>query len=103
MECNEGDLEYKIVPMARHFGMAICCCDVAGDERFKVKKMIVEKKKAGDGVISMFGLEQKEDGPKISEALEKIAQEHGDASITAIANAHVMQKTRYICPIIGGR
>ena len=51
----------------------------------------------------MFGTEQTEDEVKMSEALEKVAQEHGGASVTAIAIAYVMQKTRYVCPLIGGR
>jgi aryl-alcohol dehydrogenase-like predicted oxidoreductase len=97
------DLEHEIMPMARHFGMAICPWDVAGGGRFKTKKMIEEKKKAGEGVRSMFGVEQTNDEAKISEALEKVAEEHGGASITAIAIAYVMQKTRYVVPIIGGR
>jgi aryl-alcohol dehydrogenase-like predicted oxidoreductase len=51
----------------------------------------------------MFGAEQTKDEVKMSEALDKVAQEHGGASITAIAIAYVMQKTRYVFPPTGGR
>jgi aryl-alcohol dehydrogenase-like predicted oxidoreductase len=37
------DMEYEIIPMARHFGMAICPWDVAGGGRFKTKRMIEER------------------------------------------------------------
>jgi len=97
------DMEQEIVPMARHFGMAICPWDVAGGGRFKTKKIMEEKKKAGEGVRSTFGTEQTNDEVQISEALEKVAQEHGGVSITAIAIAYVMQKTQYVVPLIGGR
>src|SRR5215470_13549866 len=90
--------------MARHFGMAICPWDLSGGGRFKTKRMMEEKKKTGEGFRSTFGAEQTEDEVKISEALDKVAQEHGGASITVIAIAYVMQKTRYVFPIIiGGR
>jgi len=51
----------------------------------------------------MFGAEQIMDGVKMSAALDKVAQEHGGASITAIAIAYAMQKTRYVFPLIWGR
>jgi aryl-alcohol dehydrogenase-like predicted oxidoreductase len=65
--------------------------------------MIEEKEKAGKGVRSLFGAEQTKDDVKMSEVLDKVALEHGCASITAIAIAYVMQKTRYVFPLIGGR
>jgi diketogulonate reductase-like aldo/keto reductase len=40
---------------------------------------------------------------KVSAALEKVAGEHGDASLSAIALAYVLQKTPNVFPIIGGR
>ena len=97
------DMEYEIIPMAQHFGMAICPWDVAGGGKFKTKRMIEEMKKGGEGLRSMLGPEQTEDEAKVSEALDKVAQEHSGASITAIAIAYVMQKTRYVFPLIGGR
>ena len=40
---------------------------------------------------------------KVSLALEKVAQEIGAKSLNAVAIAYVMQKTRFVFPIIGGR
>ena len=41
---------------------------------------------------------------KLSEALEKVADELGNGySVTAVALAYVMKRTPYVFPIIGGR
>jgi len=97
------DFERDIIPMARHFGMALCPWDVVGGGRFQTKKQLEAKKKAGEGIRSMMGSEQTEGEKKISEALEKVAGEVGVESITAVALAYVMQKTPNVFPIIGGR
>jgi diketogulonate reductase-like aldo/keto reductase len=39
----------------------------------------------------------------MSEALAKVASEHGIESVTAIALAYVMSKTPNVFPIVGGR
>lgn len=47
--------------------------------------------------------EQNENEEKISAALEKVANEHGLESPTAVALAYVMAKTPRVFPIVGGR
>lgn len=97
------DFERDIIPMARHYGMALAPWDVLGGGKFQTKKQIEERKKNNESLRNLMGGEQTEQEVKISEALEKVASEHGDVSITAVALAYVMQKTPYVFPIIGGR
>ena len=77
--------------------------DVLGGGHFQTKKQLEERKKQGEGIRSIFGQEQSDEESKASDALEKVASEHGNVSITAVALAYVMQKTKYVFPIIGGR
>ncbi|PVH72890.1 putative aryl-alcohol dehydrogenase Aad14 [Cadophora sp. DSE1049] len=97
------DFERDIIPMARHFGMALAPWDVLGGGKFQTKKQIDERKKKGEGLRSMFGSEQSEDEAKMSAALEKVAAEQGTESITAIALAYVMAKAPNVFPLVGGR
>ena len=97
------DFEREIIPMARHFGMALAPWDVMGGGKFQTKAAIEERKKKGEGLRSMFTGEQSEEEEKISEALAKVASEHGIQSITAIAIAYVMAKAHNVFPIVGGR
>ncbi|KAG0162877.1 putative aryl-alcohol dehydrogenase aad14 [Apophysomyces sp. BC1034] len=97
------DFEREIIPMARHFGMALAPWDVLGGGKFKTKAAIEERKKQGESLRSFFGAEQTEDEIKMSEALEKVAAEHGLKSITAIALAYVMAKAPNVFPLVGGR
>lgn len=97
------DLERDIIPMARHFGMAICPWDVVGGGKFQSKKQIEERKAAGEGLRSFMGPNQTPNEEKVSEALAKVAAEHGIESLTAVALAYVIQKTPHVFPIIGGR
>ncbi len=46
---------------------------------------------------------QTEDEKKMSEALSKVAEEHGIESVTAIALAYVMAKAPNVFPLVGGR
>ncbi|KAK7413923.1 putative aryl-alcohol dehydrogenase aad14 [Neonectria punicea] len=78
------DFERDIIPMARHFA-------------------IDERQKSGEGLRNMHGANQTDDEAKISEALAKVASEHGIESVTAIALAYVMAKTPYVFPLVGGR
>lgn len=88
------DFERDILPMARHYGMALAPWDVLGGGRFKSKKQIEEKKGQGEKLRAMMGgPEQTEDEVKFSAALEKVAGEHGIESLTAVALAYVMAKT----------
>lgn len=98
------DMEREIIPMCRHFGMAIAPWDAIGSGKFQSKKAIEERKKNNEGLRSMMGSgEQNEQEVKMSAALEKVAGEHGIESVTAIALAYVMAKAPYVFPIVGGR
>jgi len=99
------DFEREIIPMARQFGMALAPWGVLGGGKFQTKAEVEARKKAGEGLrINILGNnEQSEDDIKVSEALEKVAAEHGIKSLTAIALAYVLSKTPYVFPIIGGR
>ncbi|ORX85759.1 putative aryl-alcohol dehydrogenase Aad14 [Basidiobolus meristosporus CBS 931.73] len=97
------DFEREIIPMARHFGMALAPWDVLGGGKFQTKAAIAEREKRGEGLRSIFGKGQSEEEARMSEALAKVASEHGIESLTAIAIAYVMSKTPRVFPIIGGR
>ncbi len=98
------DMEREIIPMCRHFGMAIAPWDALGGGKFQSKKAMEERRKNNEGLRSMMGSgEQNEQEVKMSEALEKVAKEHGIESVTAIALAYVMAKAPYVFPIVGGR
>jgi aryl-alcohol dehydrogenase-like predicted oxidoreductase len=98
------DFERDIIPMARHYGMALAPWDVLGGGKFQTKKAIEERKKQGEGLRAITGSgEQTELEEKVSEALEQVASEHGGCSITAIALAYVFSKATNVFPIVGGR
>ncbi|QIX00904.1 hypothetical protein AMS68_006421 [Peltaster fructicola] len=97
------DLEREIIPMCRHFGMAIAPWDAIGGGKFQTKAQLEERQKAGEGLRSFFGDKQTENEVKISEALDKVAEEHGIQSPTAVALAYVMSKAVNVFPIVGGR
>jgi len=98
------DFEREIIPMARHFGMALAPWDVLGGGRFQTKKQIEARKKQGEGLRTMMGPpEQTPQEEKISAALEKVANEHGLETPATIALAYVLQKTTNVFPIVGGR
>ncbi|KAK3385745.1 NADP-dependent oxidoreductase domain-containing protein [Podospora didyma] len=101
------DLEREILPMARHFGMAIAPWDVLGGGKFKTKAQIEERKTesgAGGKLRSLL-----DDGSVTADqevysaALEKVASEVGVKSLTAVALAYVLAKAPYVFPIVGGR
>lgn len=98
------DFEHEILPMVRHYGMAIAPWDVLGGGRLQSKKQLEARAKQGEGIRTMMGgNEQTEDEKKMSEALAKVAEEHGVESVTTIALAYVMQKAPRVFPIVGGR
>lgn len=97
------DFERDIIPMARHFGMALAPWDVLGGGKFQSQAQIEERQKSGEGLRSMLGAGQSPQEIKISAALEKVAHEHGMPSLAAIALAYVCQKALNVIPIIGGR
>lgn len=89
--------------MARHFGIALAPWDVLGGGKFQSKKAVEERKKAGEGMRSLMGSgDQNEAEVKISEALLKVAKEHGIETPTTIALAYVMAKAPNVFPIVGG-
>ncbi|KAK9235278.1 NADP-dependent oxidoreductase domain-containing protein [Lipomyces kononenkoae] len=99
----QRDFEREIIPMARHFGMALAPWDVLGGGKFQTKKALEERKKKGEGLRSLISQGQTEDEVKMSEALAKVASEHGIESVTAIALAYVLAKAPNVFPIVGGR
>ena len=98
------DFEREIIPMARHFGMALAPWDVMGGGRFQSRKAMEERKKNGEGLRTFVGSPDQTDAEKkISEALSKVAEEHGIESVTAIAIAYVRSKAKKVFPLVGGR
>lgn len=99
------DFEREIIPMARHFGMALAPWDVLGGGKFQSRKALEERKAHGESLRKMFGSggEQSEKETKISEALAQVAEEHGTDSVQAVALAYVMSKAPRVFPIVGGR
>lgn len=100
----QRDFQRDIIPMARHFGMALAPWGVLGGGKIQTKKAIAERKAKGEGLRSTFTPGQSDEEEKMSEALEKVAAELGiEGNIQAVAIAYVMQKAQYVFPIIGGR
>ncbi|EAW13990.1 aldo/keto reductase [Aspergillus clavatus NRRL 1] len=98
------DFERDIIPMARHFGMALAPWDVLGSGKFQTKKALEERKKKGEQLRSLDPVkEQTEEEARMSEALAKVAAEHGIESVTAIALAYVRAKVSNVFPLVGGR
>ncbi|KAK9364800.1 NADP-dependent oxidoreductase domain-containing protein [Lipomyces kononenkoae] len=97
------DFERDIIPMARHFGMALAPWDVLGGGKFQSKKALEERKKKGEGLRSLISEGQTEEEVKMSEALAQVASEHGIESVTTIALAYVLAKAPNVFPIVGGR
>lgn len=99
----QRDFEREIIPMARQFGMALAPWDAVGGGKFQTQKALEERKQSGEGLRKLMGSEQGEDEVRMSEALAKVASEHGIESVTAIALAYVMSKTTNVFPLVGGR
>ncbi|KAH8689911.1 putative aryl-alcohol dehydrogenase Aad14 [Talaromyces proteolyticus] len=98
------DFERDIIPMVRHFGMALCPWDVLGGGKFQSKKALAERKAGGEKLRSMLGDgKQTEAEERISEALASVAEEHGTDSVQAIALAYVRSKAPRVFPLVGGR
>ncbi len=84
--------------------MALAPWDVMGGGRFQSKKAMEERRKNGEGIRSFVGASEQTDAEiKISEALAKVAEEHGTESVTAIAIAYVRSKAKNVFPLVGGR
>lgn len=96
------DIEHEIVPMCRHFGMALAAWEVLGGGKLQTAAQIAARER------STHGVEQTAAERRMSEALEKVARElkeqgQGEFSVTAVAIAFVIRRTRYCYPIVGGR
>ncbi|KAI1439421.1 aryl-alcohol dehydrogenase [Annulohypoxylon stygium] len=94
------DFEREVIPMARHFGMALCPWDVLGGGELKTKAQREARLKAEP---SGRGSEQNEEARRASDELEKIAAKHGNVSIQQIALAYVIHKAPNVFPLVGGR
>ncbi|KIK71549.1 hypothetical protein GYMLUDRAFT_33752 [Collybiopsis luxurians FD-317 M1] len=101
----ERDFERDIIPMARSLGLAIAPWSVLAGGKLRTDAEEQRRKESGEKGRMMYGpeWERTENEVKMSRALEKIANEVGAKSITAVAIAYVMQKTPYVFPLIGGR
>ncbi|KAL9114083.1 MAG: hypothetical protein Q9227_001855 [Pyrenula ochraceoflavens] len=98
------DLERDVIPMARHYGMAIAPWGAVGMGKFQTKAQIREKEKKGETLRAFCGSQQTEPEQKISLTLEKVADEIGEGySITAVALAWILAKCPRVFPIVGGR
>ncbi|GAB1314625.1 Putative aryl-alcohol dehydrogenase aad14 [Madurella fahalii] len=98
------DLEREVVPMCRQFGMAIAPWGVLGEGKFQSKEAVEEREKAGEPLRRHGGQLQ----DKTSEALGKVAAEHGINSVVRIALAYILHKAALcgvydVFPVIGGR
>ncbi|KAH8893653.1 aryl-alcohol dehydrogenase [Thozetella sp. PMI_491] len=101
------DFKRDIVPMARYYGMALAPWGVLGSGKFRTRKVVEEREKAGEPICPSRGGQSEED-IAVSEVLAKVAAEHGIESVTAIALAYILRKSadlgvRNIFPIVGGR
>ena len=98
------EFERDILPMARHYGMALAPWDVIGGGKFQTAAQVAARKEKGEGLRNFFGAEQSEEEVKVSAALEKVAKELGEGySVSAVALAYVMAKAPKVFPIVGGR
>ncbi|KAK6222374.1 hypothetical protein LQW54_001074 [Pestalotiopsis sp. IQ-011] len=96
----DRDFERDIIPMARHFGMALCPWSVLGGGALKSKAQLEARRREGD---SARVKEQSEYAVRVSEALAEVAAEHGTDSVQQIALAYVMRKARNVFPLVGCR
>jgi len=98
----ERDFERDIIPMTISEGMALAPWGSIGGGKFQSKAQLEARKKSGEGLRNIFGGDQSEKDIKISEALDKVADEVG-GSVQSVALAYVLTKTPYVYPIVGGR
>ncbi|KAF9026155.1 Aldo/keto reductase [Hymenopellis radicata] len=113
----ERSFEREIIPMARSFGLALAPFQVLGAGRLRTEAEDKRRRETGESErpagsgrttstkteIKLASGTRTELEIKLSNALEKVANEIGAKSIQSVAIAYVMQKMPYVFPIIGGR
>ncbi|THU99485.1 Aldo/keto reductase [Dendrothele bispora CBS 962.96] len=104
----DRSFEREIIPMARANGMALAPWGVIGRGRFITDEEEERREKSGENgrTVVAGGSKEWKRTPaevKMSKALEKVGNEVGTKSLTAVALAYAMHKTPYVFPIIGGR
>ncbi|KAL5332211.1 NADP-dependent oxidoreductase domain-containing protein [Aspergillus crustosus] len=97
------EIERDILPMARHFGMAVTVYDALGSGKFQSKQSLVRRKEQGEELRAIYGTEQTAQEEAMSEALGVVAAQHGIESVTAVALAYLLAKAPHVYPIVGGR
>ncbi|TFK21958.1 arylalcohol dehydrogenase [Coprinopsis marcescibilis] len=101
----DRSFEREIIPMARAEGMALAPWNVLAAGKIRTDAEEERRLKTGEKGRTLLSSDwMRNDKEKaVSRALEKVAEEVGVKSITAVAIAYVMQKTTYVFPIVGGR
>jgi aryl-alcohol dehydrogenase-like predicted oxidoreductase len=102
------DFERDILPMARSFGMALAPWGVLAHGKWQTRQAVEQREKDGDTLRPLFGTSQTVSEVEISEALAKVAAEHGIESVTRVALAYIFKKAAQfgiysVFPVIGGR
>ncbi|KAH9926572.1 aryl-alcohol dehydrogenase [NADP+] [Epithele typhae] len=99
------DFERDIIPMARAEGMALAPWDVLSSGRIRSDAQEEQRRQTGENGRTLWTLdwERTEAERAMCKVLEEVGEEVGAKSIQAVAIAYVMQKTRYVFPIVGGR
>ncbi|KAF9008305.1 NADP-dependent oxidoreductase domain-containing protein [Cyathus striatus] len=101
----DRSFEREIIPMARAEGLALAPWNVLAAGKIRTDAEEERRRQTGEGGRTTFRpeWERTEQEKSVCKALEKVADEVGAKSITAVAIAYVMQKTPFVFPIIGGR
>ncbi|KZT63473.1 arylalcohol dehydrogenase [Daedalea quercina L-15889] len=101
----QRDLEREIIPMARAEGMAIAPWNVLAAGKIRTDAEEERRRQTGEHgrKLASDAWERTPEQREVCVVLEKIANEVGAKSITAVAIAYVIQKTPYVFPIVGGR
>jgi aryl-alcohol dehydrogenase-like predicted oxidoreductase len=89
------DFEREILPMARHFGLALAPFEALAGGHFQTRQALERRHTEGEGLRAFWTSHQTEEEAAMSEALAKVAEEHGTESIAAIALAYLLSKTPY--------
>ncbi|KZO93376.1 Aldo/keto reductase [Calocera viscosa TUFC12733] len=100
--CMQRDLERDILPMCHAEGMAIAPWGVLASGKFRTAPQLA--KRLEEGAMRYGAQELTDNEQKMSAALEKVANQLGEAvSLASVAIAWIMRKQAYVFPILGGR